>query len=166
AEVGRQPAALDLEHLVPAARLVKAERRPRRRLRERVLHLVAVVEGVVGGDDRLERRLRDPADAAERVVHLRRLRLDLRRVGEALEAAAAAGGIVGAGRVDAIRPGREHVGRERLGVAALHLRHAGADAVARQAAADEDDEAVGARDAVSPAYAREYTARSCSSLLW
>ena len=36
----------------------------------------------------------------------------------------------------------------RLGVAALHLRDARAHRVARQAAPDEDDEAVEARDAV------------------
>ena len=43
----------------------------------------------------------------------------------------------------------EHVDGERLGEAALHLRHPGPDAVAGQPAADEDDEPVQARDAVA-----------------
>ena len=100
-------------------------------------------------DDRLERRLGDAAEPLQRVAHLRLLRLDLRLVGEILEAAAAAGGEVGARRLDPVRRRLEHVDGERLGVAALHLRHARADAVARQPAADEDDEAVQARDAVA-----------------
>ncbi len=77
------------------------------------------------------------------------LRGDLRLVGEVLEAAAAAGRVVGARRLDAQRAGLEHVDRERLGEAALHLGHARADPVARQAAAHEDDESVQARDAVA-----------------
>ena len=52
-------------------------------------------------------------------------------------------------RVDPQRAGLDDLGRERLGVIPLHLRHPGADAVARQAAPDEDDEAVEARDAVA-----------------
>src|SRR5207253_8075065 len=48
AEVGRQPAALDLEHLVPAPGLVEPERRPVLELPERVLELVAIVEDIVG----------------------------------------------------------------------------------------------------------------------
>ena len=51
-------------------------------------------------------------------------------------------------RLDPLRAGLEHVDRERLGVAALDLRHARADAVARQPAPDEDDESVQPRDAV------------------
>ena len=109
AEIGRQPAALDLEHLVPAPRLVKAERRPVRCLRERVLELVAVVEDRLGGNDLLERRLGDPSEPAQRVLHLPLLLLELRLVREILEAAAAARGIVRARRLDALRPRREHV---------------------------------------------------------
>ena len=77
------------------------------------------------------------------------LRVELRLVGEILEAAAAARGVVRARRVDALRPGRDDLGGDRLGVAALHLRHAGAHGVAGQAAPDEDDEAVEPRDAVA-----------------
>ena len=51
-------------------------------------------------------------------------------------------------RVDALGAGVEHLGDDRLGVAALHLRHARAHGVAGQAAPDEDDEAVEPRDAV------------------
>ncbi len=53
-------------------------------------------------------------------------------------------------RLDPLRPRREHARGERLGVTALHLRHAGAHRVAGQAPPDEDDEAVEARDAVPP----------------
>ena len=42
-ELCRQPAALDLEHLVPSPCLVEPERRPVFELRERVLELVPVV---------------------------------------------------------------------------------------------------------------------------
>ena len=55
-----EPAALDLENLVPAPRAVKAERRPLGRRSERVLELVAVVEDLrLARDDRLERRFGD-----------------------------------------------------------------------------------------------------------
>ena len=148
AEVGRQPALLDLEHLVPAASLVEAERRAGRRLRERVLELVAVEERRLGGKDRVERRLRYPTDPLERVSNLVFLRRRLHRVVEVLEAAAAAGRVVRARRLDALRRRVEHLGHERLGEAALHLRHARAHTIARKPAPDEDDEAVQARDAV------------------
>ena len=105
ADVGREPAPLDLQHLVPAPRLVEAERRARRRLRERVLELVAVVEDLFGGDDRLQRRLCEASDPLERVPHLVVLRGDLCLVGEVLEAAAAAGRVVVARRVDRFGPG-------------------------------------------------------------
>jgi hypothetical protein len=149
AEVGGQPALLDLEHLVPAAGAVQAEGRPGGRRGERVLHLVAVVEDVVGRDDLLERRVVDAADPAQRLAHLRGLGGDLDRVVEILEAAAAAGRIVRAGSLDVVRPGRQHLGRECLGEAALDLRHACAHPVAGQAAAHEDDEAVEPGDAVA-----------------
>ena len=148
AELGRQPAALDVEHLVPAARLVEAERGPGRRLRERVLELVAVVEDLDGRDDRLERRLGQPADPPERLAHLLLLGRDLRLVGEILETAAAAGGIVDAGRLDPLRPLPDDLDRQRLGVVPLHVRHTRAHRVPGQSAADEDDEPVQAGDAV------------------
>ena len=148
AEVGREPAALDLEHLVPAARLVEAERRARGCLRERVLELVPVVEDRLGRDDLLERRLLDRAEAAQRVLHLALLLLELHLVREILEAAAAAGGVVRARRLDALRAGREDVDRKCLRVVPLHLRDAGADPVSRKPAPHEDDVAVQACDAV------------------
>src|SRR5262249_57659256 len=85
AEVGRQPAVLDLQHLVPATCLVETERGAVLELRERVLELVAVVEDVAGREDRLQRRIRDAADAAERVRDLAPLRLDPRLVRAILE---------------------------------------------------------------------------------
>ena len=149
AEVGRQPAFLDLEHLVPAPGLVEAERRAGGRLRERVLELVPVVERRGGGEDRLERGVGETADPDECVAHLRFLRGDLDGVVEILEAAAAAGRVVGARGLDALGRRLQHLRRERLGEAALHLRHASADAVAGEPAPDEDDEAVQAGDAVA-----------------
>ena len=140
---------LDLEHLVPAAGLVQAERRPLVELRERVLHLVAVVELRSRRHDRLEREVGQPREPLQRVGDPALLVLDLRLVREILEAAAAAGGVVRAGRLDPCRAGNEHLGRDRLGVPALHFRDARPDRVARETAPHEDDEAVQARDAVA-----------------
>ena len=50
--------------------------------------------------------------------------------------------------IDARRAGCKHFGRDRFGMATLHLRHAGAHGVAGKAGAHEHDEAVEARDAV------------------
>jgi hypothetical protein len=145
AGVGGEPALLDVEHLVPAAGAVQAEHGAGR---ERVLHLVAVVEDVLGRDDRLERRLVEAADAPQRLAHLRLLRLDLYGVVEVLEAAAAAGRVVLARSDDPVRARRQHLGRECLGEAALDLCHTRAHPVARQPAPHEDDEPIVARDAV------------------
>src|SRR5439155_18449784 len=106
----------NLQHLVPAPRLVQAERRTVFELRERVLELVAVMEDLRGREDLLERRLGEPADAAECVPHLTVLRLDLRLVGEILEPAAAASRVVLAGSFNAQRPRMQHLGDERLAV--------------------------------------------------
>ena len=106
------------------------------------------MEDRLGRDDLLERRLLDPAEAAQRVLDLALLLLELHLVREILEAAAAAGGVVRARRLDALRPGREDVDRERLRVVPLHLRHAGANTVSGKPATHEDDVAVQARDAV------------------
>ena len=76
------------------------------------------------------------------------LRRDLRVVSEILETAATAGRVVGAGRLDAHRAGRDDLGGDRFGMTALHLGHARLHRVARQAAADEDDEPVQARNPV------------------
>src|SRR5207248_8850455 len=104
-EVGADPAALDLEHLVPATRPVETERWAGGRGRDRILHLVAVVELLDRRLERLERRLGDPADPAQRVQNLVVLGRGLRVVGEILETATAAGGVVGAGSVDTLRTG-------------------------------------------------------------
>ena len=77
----------------------------------------------------------------------RLLRRGLRVVGEVLETAAAAGREVLARRLDALRPGVDDLDRLGLGVAALHLRHARANRVARQPAPHEDDEAAEPCDA-------------------
>ena len=61
------------------------------------------MEDRLGGDDLLERRLGDAAEPAQRVLDLPLLLLELRLVREILEAAAAAGGVVRARRVDALR---------------------------------------------------------------
>ena len=63
--------------------------------------------------------------------------------------ATAAGRVVRARRLDALRRPVEHLGHERLGEAALHLRHASAHTIARKPAPDEDDEPVQACDAVA-----------------
>ena len=63
------------------------------------------------------------------------LRLELRLVGEILEAAAAAGRNARTARRPAAGPASTHLGRDRLGVAALHLRDPRAHRVAREARA-------------------------------
>ena len=107
------------------------------------------MEDRLGGNDLLERRLLDASEPAQRVRHLPLLLLELRLVREILEAAAAAGRIVRARRLDALRPRREHVDGERLGMVALHLRHARAHAIAGKPATHEHDVAVQPRDAVA-----------------
>ena len=92
--------------------------------------------------------MREAGEPLERVGDPLCLGRELRVVGEVLEAAAAAGRVVRAGRVDALRPRPEDLDGERLRVAALHLRHPRPDRVAGEAAADEDDESVQPRDAV------------------
>ena len=111
---------------------------------------VAVVEDLrLAGEDPLERRLGDAREPLQRVAHLHLLLRKLCLVREILEAAAAARRKVGARRVDPLRPWLQDLGRERLGVTALDLGHARANAVARQPAPDKDDEAVEPRNAVS-----------------
>ena len=53
-----------------------------------------------------------------------------------------------AGSLDALRRRLEHLRHECFREPTLHLRHAGAYPVARQASAHEDDEPVQARNAV------------------
>ena len=91
AEVGCEPAALEPEHLVPTTGPVETEDGALVARGERVLHLVSVVEELFCRDDRLERRLGDPGDAAQRILDPRVFGGELGLVGEILEAAAAAG---------------------------------------------------------------------------
>jgi hypothetical protein len=100
-------------------------------------------------DDLLERRVGDATEALQRVAHPRLLLRELHVVREILEPAAATRRVVRARRLDALRARADDLGRERLRVVPLHLRHARAHAVARQAAAHEDDVAVQPRDAVA-----------------
>src|SRR5205814_5879443 len=88
-------------------------------------------------------------NSAERFAHLLLLLFELRTVGEILEPAAAAGRVVGARRVDALRARFHDLDREGLGVAPLHVGDAREHRVAREAAADEDDEPVQPRDAAA-----------------
>src|SRR6185503_9994750 len=142
AEVGCEPAALDVEYLVPAACAMEAERDSLLGLREGVLQLVAVVEDGRGRHDRLELEALEPPDAGQGVGDLSLLRRGLRLVGEVLEAAAAAGRVMRARSVDARRAGLDDLERLGLGVISLHLRDAGTHGVAWKPAPDEDDEAV------------------------
>ena len=148
AELGRQPALGDVDHLVPATGLVEAEHGACRARRERVLELVAVVEDGRCRDDRLERRLRQPADPHEGIPHLRLLRRDLSLVVEILEAAAAARRVVVARRLHPLWARLEHLDRQRLRVTPLNLRDARANLVARQSPTHEHHEAVHPGNAV------------------
>src|SRR5207248_1746848 len=149
AELGRQPALLDLEHLIPAPRLVEAERGAGGGRGERILELVAVEELGLRRNDRLERRIGDSADSPERVPDLLVLGLELNVVGEVLEAAAPAGRVVRAGRVDAARARLDALDGERLRVAALDLRHARPDGVAGPRTPHGNHETVQPRDPVA-----------------
>ena len=149
-EVGREPALADVEHLVPAAGPVQAEHRAVGRLRERVLHLVAIVEDRgFARDDLLERRLSDARDALKRIAHLRLLLRELRAVLEILEAATTARREMLTWSLDALRPRPHDLHGERLSVRALDFRHARANTIAGQSAAHEDDEPVETCDAVA-----------------
>ena len=77
------------------------------------------------------------------------LLLELRLVREILEAAPAARGEVCARRFDPLWPRPQHLGRERLGMAALDFRDPRPDTVAGQASPHEDDEAVEPRHAIA-----------------
>ena len=74
---------------------------------------------------------------------------ELGLVGKVLKAAAAAGRVVRARRLDARGSRLDDLERDRLRVVSLHLRHAGAHRVAREPAADEHDEPVQPRNAVA-----------------
>ena len=114
--------------------------------REGVLELVPVSELGGRGHDRLERRLREAADANEGVTHLALLLLDLHVVGEILEATAAADAEVPAWGFDTRRARCDEIGHDALREPALHLGDSRAHVVTGHAAPDEDDEPVMARN--------------------
>ena len=105
AEVVGQPTALDLEHLVPAAGPMEAERGAGGRGGEGVLELVAVVEDLgFARADPVERRLCDSREPVERVAHLELLLLELCLVRKILEATPAAGRKMRARSFHPLRP--------------------------------------------------------------
>jgi hypothetical protein len=114
------------------------------------------------GQDPLERRLGDPREplAARRAPEL--LLLELRGVGEILEAAAATGGEMRARRLDPLGPRPEDLGRERLRVAALDLRDPRPDAVAGSPRRTKTTKP-SSRATPLPPYASESTSSSSSS---
>ena len=140
--MGRQQALLDSDDLVPASGAVEPEVESVLGRREGVLELVAVSE--LGGrrHDRLERRLREAADAYESVAYLTLLLLDLHLVREILKATPAANAEMPAWRVDACRARFDELGDDALGESALHLGDPRAHIVTGHAAPDEDDEPV------------------------
>ena len=151
ADIGRQQALLDVDHLVPAAGPMEAEHEVGavRAVRERVLELVAVAILGPRGNDRVDGRIDEPPETRERVADLRLLRLDLARVGEVLEPAAAADTEMPTRRVDPIGTGLEHGCLDRLGESTLDLRRASAHEIARETSAHEHDEAVEPPDSVA-----------------
>ena len=115
AELGRQPAALDRRAPRPSGRRGAGRARASVRAgRERVLHLVAVVERLLGAR-RSARAAGSAMPAIRRSESLdpRLLRRRLRVVGEILEAAAAAGREVLARRLDPLRARLDHLDRAR-----------------------------------------------------
>ena len=150
AEVRRQQALLDPDHLVPTPGAVEPEVDTVVARREGILELVAVAVLGRRRHDRLERRLAEATDADERVAHLALLLGDLHVVGEILKAAAPADSEVPARRVDARRAAPDELRDDAFREAALHLRDPRSYVVARHAAPDEDDEPVVARDAAAP----------------
>ena len=98
----------DLDDLAPASRRVEAEHELAVGvLTERVLELVAVVPLLDGGDDRLDRRPLEAADALQRIDHLALLLLELALVGEDLPRSAR----MGRARLDPVGRRLEQLGR-------------------------------------------------------
>jgi hypothetical protein len=133
-------AVVDGDQAVPAAEPVVAEPRPAGPFRPRVLDLVAVAVEILGRDHGLRLEAVEPADPLERVGDLRVLVAQLLGVPEVLPGTAAADAEVRAAGLHPARPRLEQLDRLRLGVPALELRDAGADAVAGEPAGDEDDQ--------------------------
>jgi hypothetical protein len=112
-------------------------------LAERVLELVPVAPLGLRRDDRLDRRVLEAADAGQGVAHLLLLLGQLALVGQHLPGRAGVRGT----RLDALGARLEHLHGACLGVAALGLVHAGADAVAGHGPLHEDDVAIEPGDA-------------------
>ena len=135
---------LDVVDHVEAAGTVEAEQqRARLVLAEGVLELVAVVELLQRGHDRLDRRRLEAADAGERVAHLLLLLLELALVGEHLPGRPG----VWRARLDPLRAGLDELDRVRFPEGALRAGDARPDEVARHGAAHEHHVAIAARHA-------------------
>ena len=114
--LARQQAGLEREHPVERAALVETQ--PRRAVRlamEAELHLVAVMPGLGGRRDRLDRGLGDAAQVDQGLAHLPLLEPALGGVVQLLEPAAAALGHVRARRRDAVGTAREEPSQPCLG---------------------------------------------------
>ena len=147
AALGGEQAVVDRHDLVPpAGRVEAADEAAVGAGPERVLELVAVAPLLHRRHDRLQLEAVEPADAAQRVVDLLGLDRELALVGQHLPGRAR---VVGGGR-DALGRGLEQLDHAGVAVGALGLEHARPHAVAGDRARDEDDVAVGARDAVAP----------------
>src|SRR6185437_14139954 len=105
--------------------------------------LVAIAPRFDGGHDRLDARILEAADAAERLAHLRLLLRELALVWQHLPGRTR----VRRPRLDALRAGLDQFQRARLGVCALALGHERADAVPGHGSLDEQHVAVEARHA-------------------
>jgi hypothetical protein len=152
ADFGGELAVVDVDDQVPAPARVEAERDalvggPDGALAEGVLEFVAVPPLFDGADDRLHLEVVEAADPPQRVLHLGLLLVQLALIGEALPGGAGARlAAVDATVREAVGAGAQQLDRPRLGEALLAFRHLGEDAIARQPARDEDDEAVRAGD--------------------
>ncbi len=146
-DVGDDVAVVDGDQPVPAAELMEPERRAVGPLRPRVLDLVAVAVELLRSDHRLGLDAGEAADPLERIDDLGVLVPQLLGVVEVLPGTAAADAEVRTAGVDPARAGLEQLDRPRLGIAALELRHPGANAVARERPRDEDHQLAVAGDA-------------------
>jgi hypothetical protein len=109
---------------------------------ERVFELVAVAPLIDGRDDRLDLEPFESPEPVERFGDLCLFVGELQLVREPLPGGAGAGlAAVDAAVGDPFRPRLEQIDDRRLRPALLRLADPGADAVAGQSAADEDDEA-------------------------
>ncbi|CAA9489157.1 MAG: hypothetical protein AVDCRST_MAG13-1638 [uncultured Solirubrobacteraceae bacterium] len=135
-----------VDDLLPRPRRVEAADELTGRARpERVLELVAVAPLLLGRDDRLELEAVQVADAAQGVVDLLGLDLELARVGQDLPGGA---GMVRAGR-DPLGARGQELDDAGLAVALLALGDLHPRAVARDGAGDEQHVALVTRHAVA-----------------